>query len=145
MNHMLALALLLLVPVPQKQDLPAAFYQLPAEVREKAIIVATGTYSTGRGPCIFMPDGSRSWPLESWFQITKIYQGHVGGKFIYINPSMFPKDKYVSQKLELEREYLILLRPNDESQKVLKKGEHVSVWDAMNGEEIVAIVPLEWQ
>lgn len=143
MNHLLSLTMLLLMPVSQNQDLPAAFDQLPVEVREKATIVATGTYGQGRGPCIMRPDGLRVWALESWFRISKVYRGKVGGKSIYINSSMLPKNEYVSPKLEVGRKYLVLLRPNNESEKALTKGEYVPVWDAISDEEIIALVPLE--
>ena len=143
MNHLLSLAMLLLMPVSQNQNYPREFHQLPEQVREKAIIIVTGTYGQGRSPCIMRADGSRVWALESWFRISKVYRGKVGGKSIYINSSMLPKTKYVAAKLEVGREYLVLLRPNSESLKVLKAGEYVPVWDALRDEEIIAIVRLQ--
>lgn len=81
--------------------------------------------------------------LESWFQIRKVYQGKVGGKSIYINSAMLPKTEEVSEKLKVGRGYLILLRPSEESMKVIKAGEYVPVWDALHSEEIIAIVGLK--
>jgi len=49
----------------------------------------------------------------------------------------------VSVKLTVGRDYLILLRPNEASMKVIKAGEYVPVWDALRGEEIIAIVKLK--
>ena len=143
MNHLLSLVILLLMPVSQNQNLPDAYYKLPEQVREKATVIVTGTYAQGRGPCIFMPDGSRRWALVSWFRITKVYRGKVGGKAIHINSSMLTKNKDVSAELEVGREYLILLRPGSESLKALKAGEYVPVRDALRDEEIIAIVILE--
>jgi hypothetical protein len=143
MNHLLSLAILLLMPVSKNQNLPEAYHKLPEQVREKATIIATGTYAQGRSPCILMPDGNRVWARESWFQITKVYRGKVGGRAIHINSSMLPKTKDVSAKLEVGREYLILLRPSSESLKVLKAGEYVPVWEALRDEEIIAILGLE--
>jgi hypothetical protein len=128
--------------VPQNQNLPVAFHHLPEQIREKATVIVTGTYREGRSPCIFMPDGSRRWALESWFNVKRVYRGKVGGKTIYINSRVSSKINDVSVKLEVGRDYLVLLRPNEESMKVIKAGEYVPVWDALDGEEIIAIVEL---
>jgi len=143
MNHLLSLAILLLMPVSQNQNLPDAYYQLPEQVREKATIIATGTYAQGRSLYIWRRDGTQVWAQTSWFQISKVYRGKVGGSSIPINGSMLPKTKEVSAKLEVGREYLVLLRPSSKSLKVLKAGEYVPVRDALRDEEIIAIVGLE--
>lgn len=129
--------------VPTNQDLPDAFHQLPKQLREKATVIFTGTYGEGRSPCIFMADGSRIWALESRFNVKTVYRGEVGGKTIHINSRVSPKINDVSVKLEVGRDYLVLLRPNEESMKVIKAGEYVPVWDALYGEEIIAIVELK--
>jgi hypothetical protein len=56
---------------------------------------------------------------------------------------MLPKIKYVSAKLEVGREYLILVRPSSRSLKVSKAGEYIPVSDALRDEEIIAIVRLK--
>jgi hypothetical protein len=147
MNYLISIAMLLLILDPQNQKLPDEFDQIPEHVRAEATIIVTGKYAQGRSPCIFMPDGSRRWALESWFQVTKVYRGKVGGKvggkFIYINSAMLPKTKEVSEDLEVGHNYLVLLRPSEESMKVIKSGEHFPVWDALHGEEIIAVVELK--
>jgi hypothetical protein len=142
MNHLFSMVLLLML-APQTQNLPDAFHQLPEPFREKATVIFTGTYREGRGPCMFMPDGSRRWALEPWFNVKKVYRGEVGGKTIHINSRVSPKINDVSVKLEVGRDYLVLLRPNEKSMKVIKAGEYVPVWDALHGEEIIAIVELK--
>jgi len=142
MNHLFATVLLLLL-VPQNQNLPPAFHQLPPEIREKATVIFTGTYGEGRSPCIFRGDGTRIWALEPYFNVKKVYRGEVGGKTILINSRVSPKINDVSEKLELGRDYLVLLRPNEASMKVIKAGEYAPVWDAPHGDEIVAIVKLK--
>jgi hypothetical protein len=139
-NHLLSLAILLLMPVSQNQNLPDAYYRLPEQVREQATIIVTGTYALGRSPYVLMPDGTQVWARTSWFRIAKVYRGQVGGRSIPINTSMLPKTKYVSAELEVGREYLVLLRPNARSLKVLKAGEHIPVRDALRDEEIIAIL-----
>lgn len=142
MNHLFSVVLLLML-VPQNQDLPDAFHRLPEQTREKATIIVTGTYVEGRGPCIFLADGSRIWPLLSWFNVKKVYRGKVAGKSIRINTRVSPKINDVSEKLEYGRDYLVLLRPNEESMKVIESEKYVPFRKALQDEEIIAIVKLE--
>ena len=142
MNQLLSLALLLVVPVSQNQKLPDAYYQLPQQIREQATIVATGKYGWGRTPYVWMRDGTQVFARTSWFQITKVYRGQVGGRSIYINSSMLPNTKYVSAKLAVGQNYLVLLRPTTKSLKVLKKRETFPIRDDLHDEEILAIVEL---
>lgn len=143
MNYLSSVALLLFMVAPQHQNLPDAFHKLPEPVRAKATLIVTGTYARGRGPCIFMPDGSRRWALESWFRITKVYRGEVGGKSISIKSSVSLKSEGTRTELEVRREYLVLLRPSEEALKAIKAGEYLPAWDALDDEEIVAIVALK--
>jgi len=143
MNHLFSVALVLLMLTPQNQKLPDAFYTLPEEVREKATVIVKGTYEQGRSPCIFMPDGSRIWALEAWFQIKKIYRGQVGGKSIYIKRSLPPKTEDAGTDLEVGREYLVFLRPSEESMKAIRAGEYVPAWDALHDDEIIAVVGIK--
>lgn len=142
MNDLFSMVLLLLL-VPQNQNLPSAADQIPTQIRERATVIVTGTYVEGRGPCMWLPDGTRRWALEFRFNVKKVYRGSVGGKTIYINNRVLPKIDDVSVKLEFGRDYLVFLRPNEESMKVIKAGQYVPVWDALEGEEIIAIVELK--
>lgn len=136
------MVLLLFMFAPQDQNLPDAFHKLPEQDRAKATVIVIGIYGEGRSPCIFMPDGSRRWALESWFRVTKVYRGRVGGKSIYVARRMLPNE-VGGVKLEVGREYLVLLEPNEESMKAINGGEYVPAWDALRDEEIVAIVKLK--
>ena len=89
------------------------------------------------------PDGTRVWGLTSWVSVHRVYRGVVRTKSIGINSSMLPKSEYVNQGLEAKREYLMLLRPREESMKKIKAGEDIRFWDALREEEIVAIVELK--
>ena len=140
MNHLFAIVLALML-VPQPQKLPDAFHQLPEEVREKATVIFTGTYGEGRSPCIYIGGGTRVWALEPYFNVKKVYRGNVGGKTIQINSRVSPND--VNVKLQVGRDYLVRLQPNEESMKVIKAGKYVPVWKAPEGEEIIAIVELK--
>jgi hypothetical protein len=142
MSYLISLAMLLMILVPRTQELPDEFYQIPEQDRTKATLIVTGTYGQGRSPCMFMPDGSRRWARESSFRIKRVYRGQVGGKFIYINRGASPKTD-AGAALEVGREYLVLLRPSEESMKAIKAGEYVPAWDAPSDEEIIAIVGLK--
>ena len=139
MNHIFAIVLLLML-VPQNQNLPDEYHQLPELVTEKATIIVAGTYGQGRGPCIYLGDGRRAWALESWLNVKRVYRGKLGGKSIYLGSRVSPKINGVSVKLEVGRDYLVLLRPNDESMKSIKAGGYVPARNALRDEEIIAIV-----
>ena len=139
MTHLAAIAMLLTLLAPQKQNLPAAFYELPEEVRTQATLIVSGTYGEGRTPCIFMADGIRAWSMEASIQIKKVYRGQAGGKFIYLDWFNL-RERGV--KVMRVHTYLVLLRPNPRSMEAIRKGEHVLFWDALDDEEILAVVEL---
>ena len=144
MSHLYSMAILLLMFLPPSQNnqLPAKFYRIPEPIRDRATIIVSGRYGQGRTPCVFMPDGSRRWFLDSWFDIKKVYRGEVGSKFIRVNTAMLPKSEYVKEGLEREGEYLVLLRPNSEKMKQIRTRGGVSFLEAVKEEEIIAIVEL---
>jgi hypothetical protein len=142
MTHILTITMLLTLLAPQHQKLPDAYYELPEQVREQATLIVSGTYAEGRSPCIFMPDGSRRWTLQSFIGITKVYRGEVRSKFLYINRNALLEPKAESLKFTRGQKYLLLLRPSAESMKVIQ-GEYVPGWDALSDEEILAIVELK--
>jgi hypothetical protein len=143
MKHLFSMLLALSILAPQDQDLPPEFHKLPEPLRARATLIITGTYAQGRSPCIFMPDGSRVWALESWFRIRKVYRGQVGGKSVSIKRRVSAKTEDAGVKLEVGREYLVLLRPSEESMKAIRAGEYVPAWEALHDEEILAVVELK--
>ena len=142
MNYLFSLVALLTMLVPQNKTLPDEFYQLPESIRENATLIVSGTYGQGRTPCMFMPDGTRRWGIDSWFSIKRVYRGQVSGRLIRINSMMLPKTGYVSGGLERDHKYLVLLRPGKEKMQRIKTGE-ATYWDALHDEEIIAIVELK--
>ncbi len=140
MAHLFAIAMLLTLPAPQKQNLPDAFYELPEQVREQATLIVTGAYAEGRSPCIFMPDGTRRWAIESYIRIRKIHRGDAKGKLIYLK---FGRLRETNLKLAQGNTYLVLLRPNTKSMKAIRAGEYLPFWEALHDEEIIAIVELK--
>jgi hypothetical protein len=143
MSHFLLEAIFLAMLTSHNQKLPDTFYKIPEPVRETATIIVSGTYAQGRTPCMLRPDGTRVWALDSWFTIKRVYRGEVGSKSIRINTAMLPKTEYINQKFKPAQEYLVLLRPSEETLKQLKTTEGISFWDALHSEEIIAIMELK--
>ena len=75
-------ALIGLAALETAATLPEGFARVPSEVRARATVVVVGTYTTGRGPCEFLPDGSRRWPLLRGFTTNTVYRGTVRADYI---------------------------------------------------------------
>jgi|ERR1043165_3383477 hypothetical protein len=143
MKYLLSMAIVLMSLVPQSQSLPEEFYKIPDKLRERATVVLTGTFGKGRGPCILRPDGTRVWYLDSWFDVKKVYRGKVKSRSVRINTAMLPDSEYVTKSLELEHNYLALLRPDEETMKAMKTESGVRFEDSLRDDEIIAIVELK--
>ena len=78
--------------------------------------------------------------MESSIRVGKVYRGEAGGKYIYLGWSDLLD---MGLKLKRDHTYLVLLRPNEKSMRAIRAGEHVPFWDALDDEEIVAIVELK--
>jgi hypothetical protein len=138
----LPIGLLLLgaVPTPTPK-LPEELSRVPAKVRDEATVVVTGTFGTGRGPCEFLPDGSRRWALLRGFRITGRYRGDVGTDYIGIDDAVFTKQNETDEPLESESDYLLLLKPSEKSLAVLRTGEGSLYYgNALEPIEVLAIV-----
>ena len=134
--------MLLLMLTPQNQKLPDEFYKIPEPIREQATIIVSGVYGQGRTPCMFRPDGTRVWALDTWIEVRRVYRGEVASKFIRINPSMLPDSEYVNRQLKRGQRYLALLRPDEEKTRAIKTKDGISFWNSLRNEEIIAIVEL---
>jgi hypothetical protein len=140
MIQLFSMAVLFAMFTLQNQRLPDTFYKIPEPIRETATLIVSGTYGQGRTPCMFRPDGTRVWGLDSWFTVNRVYRGKVVSKTIRINTAMLPKSDYVSNSLKPAQQYLLLLRPRAESLKKLKSAEGVGFWESLREEEIIAIL-----
>ena len=141
MKYLLSAAMLLMTLAPRDQKLPVEFQRIPEQLRQRATIIVAGTYGEGRTPCLWMPDGSREWLIDPWFEVRRVYRGEVGSNLIRINTAMLPANGYFRGELKRGRTYLVLLRPDEDNMKSVK-GEGLSFWDALSEEEIIAIVEL---
>jgi len=68
----------------------------------QAPVIVKGTYTTGRGPCEWLPDGSRRWPLLRGFTIDTVYRGTVRARYVGLQQPA---------GLSEGTTYLVLLRP----------------------------------
>ena len=143
MKPILSIALLWLTLSPPIQNWPEEYYRIPEQLRDSATVVVAGTFGQGRTPCMYMPDGTRVWFIDSWFKVQEVYRGEVRSQFIRVNTAMLPESEYVPAKLEWDHNYLVLLRPDHLALKALKTKEGISFQDSLSREEIVAIVELK--
>src|SRR5262245_52629303 len=99
MNHLLSLWMVFAMLVPQNQNLPDVFYQIPEEIRDTATIILSGTFDQHRTPCIMRSDGLRVWAIDSYFIVNRIHRGKLRAKFVNIRKEMLPTAEYVRNEL----------------------------------------------
>lgn len=135
-----AALLALLSASPEK---PAAFWRLPVDVRSRATVIVSGEFVVDRGPCGFLPDGSRRWALLQGFRTKVVYHGEVRTDYIGVmGPRLWSSDGQGAE-LESGREYLVLIRPSRGTAKILKQREGSRRYqDALASDELIAIVEL---
>jgi len=121
--------------------MPDGFLRLPADVRDKATVVVSGRFETGRGPCELLPNGSSRWPLLRGFAPVTVYRGTVRTDYIGIeSPQLFGSQDGKAALVE-DREYLLVLRPSKTSKARLQKREGSRHYrDALTPDEVLAIV-----
>ncbi len=115
---------------------------LPASVRDRATVIIAGELTQGRSACIPTDTmGSHRWYRETSLEVQDVLRGKVAARYLQINEAMLPKSKYVRRNLIDGETYLVLLRPNAESMKIIEDREGIFNYrSAMSGDEIVAIV-----
>ena len=78
--------------------------------------------------------------MEAYVRVTKVYRGEAAGKTIALDWDYLRES---GKKLTRGHRYLVLLRPNAKSMKAIRAGEYVPFWDALDEEEILAVVELK--
>lgn len=71
----------------------------------QAPVVVKATYSVGRGPCQWLPDGSRRWPLRHHFTVDSVVRGRLAERSLPIEDA---------SGLKTGEAYLVFLRPRPE-------------------------------
>jgi hypothetical protein len=134
-------ALLAVMTLETATPLPEGFARVPAEVRVRATVVVMGTFTSGRGPCEFLPDGSRRWPLLRGFETGAVYRGTVRADYIGVVDPVATGPAGEAIPLVEGASYLLLLRPSERSSRMLDEptGSR-NPRDALPAEDVVAIV-----
>lgn len=121
--------------------LPEAFWRLPAETKDQATVVVSGTYTSGRAPCEWLPDGRRRWRLLEGFVTTTVYRGSVRATYIGVERLERGGEGGGEPTLVKGREYLLLLRPSEDSAKMLQEAERERDFrSVLSKDEILAVV-----
>jgi hypothetical protein len=114
--------------------LPQAFLRLPPEVRARATVVVSGTYTVDKGPDERLPDGRTRWPLLQGFMTKTVYLGDVLTPYIGV-------ERADGLSLIEGHEYLLVLRPSTKSWKMLRdRRRSWNYRDALPKDEVLAIV-----
>lgn len=134
-------ALLSVMTLETAAPLPEGFARVPAEVRARATVVVMGTFTSGRGPCQFLADGSRRWPLLRGFETGTVYRGTVRADYIGVEDAVATGPTGEAVTVLEGGKYLLLLRPSKSSAKMLEgRGGGRNQRDVLRAEEVVAIV-----
>ena len=104
-----------------------------------ATVVVSATFWSGRGPCELLPDGSRRWALLQGFTIRKVHRGSVRSASIGVEPDVVRSVEAEGPLVE-GREYVLFLRPSEDSLKALGRPGPHHFRDALAAEEVLSIV-----
>src|SRR6202008_3842772 len=128
------------MPVPWLLLLLAVGRDAPAPVPPDATVVVSGTFWSGRGPCELLPDGKRRWALLKGFTIRRVHRGTVRSRVIGVQPEAMESASGGAALVE-GREYVLFLRPSEESLRALQRaGAPRRSRDALGATEVLAIV-----
>src|SRR5262245_41872384 len=107
-----------------------------------ATVVVSATFWSGRGACELLPDGSHRWARVQGFTIRKVHRGTVRTASIGVQPDVFWSGATDGALVE-GREYVLFLRPSEESLKALRRPGAHRTRDALAADEVQAIVDRE--
>ena len=112
------------------------------EVPPPATVVVSGTFWSGRGPCEVLPDGSRRWARLQGFTIRKVHRGSVRTASIGVQAEVVRSAEGEGALVE-GREYVLFLRPSEDSLKALGRPGPHRFRDALAPTEVLSIVERE--
>ena len=110
-----------------------------SEQQKSPNIIFEGVFTTGRGPCELLLDGSRRWRLINGFTISSVTVGEVNVKYIEVNLYDYKTDKMM--ELTEGKTYKVALNLNENQLKKIAQVHYGD--DAITMKEIIEINSLE--
>lgn len=99
-----------------------------------------GEYVIGRGPCEWLPDGSRRWARTTGFKIIKLIKGDL--KVTYVEISSYDEKNHSLNQFEVRHEYFITINLSKErfQELELNKANTIMTYrNSIRNNEIVKI------
>ena len=119
---------------------PSEYQSIPEEVRNQASVTFVGTYFTTTTDHQQLPDGSMRWRIISGFRVMADYSGIIKNERIEITPHLKVANPWIDDELEESGLYLVLLKPQPESLKIIKdKHKSFSHLNLVTESDILAI------
>jgi len=114
--------------------------KIDSSKEEKINIKFIGEYYTGRGPCQYLPNGTRRWRLIAGFKVKKINLGNIQVSDIEISPD-YNKNANIDDSLELGTDYMVSLALDKEKIEILgNKDTQFTHLNLITNDEIVEII-----
>ncbi len=102
-------------------------------------IVFHRIYTTGRGPCQFLADGSRRWAITTGFKVTKLLKGDLQTKYVEVP---YDIDKQKDIQFLAGQKYTVIMKLTEKRWKELdldKANTIMSYRNPINANEITTI------
>lgn len=122
-----------------------SFQQLPVPLKNQSTLIVLGKYKRFRGPChpMRMKGGKmgRRWSMYFGFRVEKIAKGNMKLPLINLNKYSLPTDQaHIFRDFKTYQYYWLLLRPSEQTQKMLDKN-YIVLRHKVSAKEVVAIYP----
>jgi hypothetical protein len=124
-----------------------SFQQLPVQLKNQSTLIVLGKYKRFRGPCypMRMKEGKmgRRWSMYFGFSVKRIAKGNMKLPLIRLSKYDLPTNQAnVFRDFKTYQYYWLLLRPSEQTQKLLDKN-YIVLRHRVSAKEVVAIYPAE--
>ena len=129
-------------PAGPVESLVPAWQELDPAWKEEASVILVGELNEFSYPCRFDEHGNSEMILARSWKVLEVLEGEVKAPYVNIS-AVFPGEAHVPVEFIEGRRYLLLLKPSEETMKLLADPE--TVWGLGNEphtNEVVAIVDL---
>jgi hypothetical protein len=143
MKFLVAFALLMF-SMSSQPALPREFNQIDEKHRQAATVIFTGIYQEDKSPHIPRGQSQMVRYLLFGFQIEQVYRGEVKADYVGIAGKQLPTRIFAKQALIKGQRYLVLLKPQEDSLKILQTGEgNHYYFNRLDDDEILAVKEVE--